>query len=224
MAKLDLTVDRLAAVPLFSGLTGEALEELARARVVRKFPRSATIINDGDATNAIYIINKGKVKVCKTSETGKEVVIAVLDEGEHFGEMSLIDEKPRSASIVTKEACEITIINKGDFDRILLASPQLAMSVMKGLCERLRAADRSIESLALMDVYGRIARVLLDMAQDDGNDKLSIDEPLTHKDIAQMVGSSREMVSRIFKDLVSGGYITVEQKRITINTTLPSAW
>jgi len=224
MTKLDATLDRLGSVPLFSGLTREELAALAQTRVVRKYPRNATIINDGDTTNAIYIIDKGKVKVCKTSESGKEVVIAVLDKGQHFGEMSLIDDKPRSASIVTKEPCEFTIINKSDFDRILMANPQLAMTVMHGLCDRLRAADRSIESLALMDVYGRIARVLLDMAEEDESGELSIDEPLTHKDIAQMVGSSREMVSRIFKDLVSGGYITVEQKRITINAALPSGW
>ncbi len=224
MAKIDATLEMLGAVPLFSGLEQDELEALAQARVVRKFPRNATIINDGDTTNAVYIINKGKVKVCKTSEAGKEVVIAVLDEGEHFGEMSLIDDKPRSASIVTKDACEFTVINKADFDRILIANPSLAMTVMRGLCERLRAADRSIESLALMDVYGRIARVLLDMAEENDDGELTIDEPLTHKDIAQMVGSSREMVSRIFKDLVSGGYISVEQKRITIKTALPSGW
>ncbi|MDH3450905.1 MAG: Crp/Fnr family transcriptional regulator [Gammaproteobacteria bacterium] len=224
MTKLDATLDILGAVPLFSGLTRDELEALAQTRVVRKYPRNATIINDGDTTNAIYIINRGKVKVCKTSESGKEVVIAVLDEGEHFGEMSLIDDKPRSASIVTKESCEFTIINKADFDRILMGNPKLAMSVMKGLCERLRAADRSIESLALMDVYGRIARVLLDMAEENEQGEMTINEPLTHKDIAQMVGSSREMVSRIFKDLVSGGYIAVEQKRITIKNALPSGW
>ena len=214
----------LAAIPLFSALGETELRELAKVQVTRKYPRYATILNDGDTTNAIYLITKGKVKVCKTSEAGKEVVIAVLSEGDHFGEMSLIDDKPRSASIVTKEACEFAVINKSDFERMLLANPQLGLSMMRGFCERLRAADRSIESLALMDVYGRIARILLDMAVEDEDGHLVVNEALTHKDIAQMVGSSREMVSRIFKDLVMGGYITNEQKQIRINTTLPAAW
>ena len=116
-----------------------------------------------------YIINKGKVKVCIANEQGREVVIAQLDEGEHFGEMSLIDEKPRSASIITRTACEISLIQKDEFQRMLASNPELSLTVMRGLSERLRLADRKIETLALMDVYGRIARALLDLAVDLGD-------------------------------------------------------
>ena len=220
---MDVASQVLKTVPLFAELADEDLALLAETKVNRQFPRNATIINDGDTTNAIYLILKGRVKVCKTNEEGREVVLSILDEGEHFGEMSLLDDKPRSASIVTKEPCEFMVIRKEDFQRVLIANPQLALRVMQGFCERLRAADRNIESLALLDVYGRIARVLLDMAETEG-DNLVIKENLTHKDIAQMVGSSREMVSRIFKDLEKGGYISKSRSGITINTNLPHHW
>lgn len=223
MYPYETIIAALESVPLFSELQKPELQILAKAQVSRQNPRNSTVIHDGDISTAIYIINKGRVKVCKTNEAGKEVVLAVLNVGEHFGEISLIDDKPRSASIVCKEACEFSVIDKSSFERVLVANPQLAISVMKGLCSRLRAADRSIESLALMDVYGRIARTLLDMAEED-NGKLVIAENLTHKEIAQMVGSSREMVSRILKDLSVGGYITFEPNKITINTSLPTGW
>ena len=214
----------LKNVPLFSALSEEELDLLAQARQIRSYPANATVINDGDTTNALYIINKGKVKVCIANEQGREVVIAQLDEGEHFGEMSLIDEKPRSASIITRTACEISLIQKDEFQRMLASNPELSLTVMRGLSERLRLADRKIETLALMDVYGRIARALLDLAVDLGDGRLVIEEKLTQSDLASMVGSSREMVNRILKDLTTGGYITREDKRIYINTKLPPGW
>ncbi|MEM7292279.1 MAG: cyclic nucleotide-binding domain-containing protein [Pseudomonadota bacterium] len=214
----------LRTVPLFSSLTEEELTMMAQARQIRTYPANATIINDGDTTNALYIINKGKVKVCISNEQGREVVIAQLAEGEHFGEMSLIDEKPRSASIITRSACEISLIQKDDFHRMLASNPELSLAVMRGLSERLRKADRKIETLALMDVYGRIARALLDMAVECGDGRMVIEEKLTQSDLASMVGSSREMVNRILKGLTTGGYITRQEKQIYINTKLPPGW
>lgn len=213
----------LTTVPLFHGLEQAHLDELMAKRQVRKFPRQATVINEGDATDALYLVNSGRVKVVRTQENGKEVVMAVLGPGDHFGEMSLIDNEPRSASVVTKEASEFTILRRLDFEAVLLKNPQLTINIMRGLSSRLRDADQNIESLALMDVYGRIARLLLQLGKEEG-DKVVIREELTHQDIASMVGSSREMVSRILKDLSRGGYITVEKKIITVNTKLPAAW
>jgi len=151
-------------VPLFSSLSEVELALLTQVRQIRNYPANATIINDGDPANALYIINKGKVKVCISNEQGREVVIAQLADGEYFGEMSLVDDKPRSATIITRTACEISLIQKVQFQRMMVSNPDLGLAVMRGLSERLRQADRKIETLALMDVYGRIARALLDMA------------------------------------------------------------
>lgn len=217
------TTEILKNIPLFAHLDEEQRELLASARTTRRYPKSVIVLHEGDQSNALYFVNSGQVKVSKINEDGKEVVICILAEGDHFGEMSLIDDQPRSASIITKTSCEFTLIRKQDFEQMLADNPQLTLAVMRSLCQRLRAADRSIESLALMDVYGRIARLLLDSAVEHG-DKLMVPGKLTHKEIAQMVGSSREMVSRIFKDLTDGGYISKDPEGILINSTLPARW
>ncbi len=218
-----ITKARLRDIPLFSPLDDAELEALIEVIFTRSYAKNSVIINEGDETDALYIITEGKVKITKTHDDGREIVIAVLTEDDYFGEMSLIDEQPRSANVVTKTPVQLSIVKKEDFQAILLKKPELALHIMKGLSQRLRAADSMIESLALMDVYGRIARLLLDLAE-SVDDKLMVSEPLTHQDIANMVGSSREMVSRIMKDLANGGYISVKQKRISITNRLPAAW
>lgn len=215
--------NELSRVQLFAGLTDEELATLTEAKQVRRYPKNTTIINEGDTTDALYLISSGKVKVVRTLDGGKEVVISVLGPGDYFGEMSLIDHEPRSASVVTREDSEIIMLYREMFTRLLLANPQLAVNIMKGLCQRLRDADQRIESLALMDVYGRIAGLLIQMSEEQDGLQVIRDE-LTHQDIASMVGASREMVSRILKDLTRGGYITIEKKIITINTKLPASW
>ena len=217
------TSDLLKTIPLFADLDEQDLETLANAKMTRRFQRNAIVLHEGDQSNALYIIDSGQVKVSRINEEGKEVVLCILAEGDHFGEMSLIDDQPRSASVITKTSCEFSLIRKQDFEKLLLQKPELALAMMRSLCYRLRLADRSIESLALMDVYGRIARLLLDSATEQG-DKLVVPGKLTHKEIAQMVGSSREMVSRIFKDLTDGGYISKDNDGISINSTLPARW
>lgn len=215
--------ERLKSIPLFADLSDKERELLATTQMSRKFQKNVIVLHEGDQSNALYIVDSGQVKVSKINEEGKEVVLSILGAGDHFGEMSLIDDEPRSASIITKTTCEFTLIRKQDFEQVLDANPQLALAMMRCLCQRLRAADRSIESLALMDVYGRIARLLLDSAVEQDGRQI-VQGKLTHKDIAQMVGSSREMVSRIFKDLTDGGYISKLPDGIAINTTLPARW
>lgn len=217
------TSDLLKTIPLFADLDEQDLETLANAKMTRRFQRNAIVLHEGDQSNALYIIDSGQVKVSRINEEGKEVVLCILSEGDHFGEMSLIDDQPRSASVITKTSCEFSLIRKQDFEKLLLQKPELALAMMRSLCYRLRLADRSIESLALMDVYGRIARLLLDSASEQDG-KLVVPGKLTHKEIAQMVGSSREMVSRIFKDLTDGGYISKDSDGISINSTLPARW
>jgi CRP/FNR family cyclic AMP-dependent transcriptional regulator len=148
----------------------------------------------------------GRAKVQRSDTEGKEVILAVLGPGECFGEMSLIDDAPRSASVITIESCDFMSINKESFKAILLSSPEICMRIMKGLVKRLREADKKIETLALLDVYGRVARVLLDFSEQVGSDRV-VRNKLPRQEIAKMIGASREMVSRVMKGLEVEGYI-----------------
>lgn len=209
-------------IPLFSGLSSAELEEITAITAKRSFPKNNVIINEGDETDSLYLILSGKVKVVLSDEDGKEVTISILEPNDYFGELALIDDEPRSARVVTMEQCQFSVINQSDFTRVLDNNPGLVRNLLKGLTKRLREANKNIESLALMDVYGRVARTLLQFAKPEENGTKVIHEKLTQKDIASMVGASREMVSRIFKDLTTGGYITIESGIITINEKLPT--
>lgn len=211
----------LQNVPLFASLSSAERRTLARAVAIRSYPKNSVILNEGERSDSIYVIDSGKVKVLMRDEEGKEVILSILKEGDYFGELALIDELPRSASVVAMESSEMTVLSKADFLQCVANNPGIAMTVMRGLAQRLREADIKIESLALMDVYGRVARTLLQLAEPE-NGRLVIKEKLSQREIANMIGASREMVSRILKDLAHDGYILIEGKRIVLNEKLPS--
>lgn len=213
----------LRQVPLFSCLSDEELATLQARLVRRTFPKNTVVISEGDDSSSLYLIEKGRVWVTREHDSGREVVLASLGKGEFFGEMAIIEGSPRSANVVTRESTQVAIVRRPDFQELLAKNPSLAVNLMRGLCSRLRNASTNIESLALLDVYGRVARLLIDLSQPVDGIHV-IEEPLTHKEIANMVGSSREMVSRIMKDLTSGGYISVNKRRICINRNLPQGW
>ncbi len=213
----------LENIPLFSALGAEDLEAIAKQAVTKTFPKGNIVINEGDRTDSLYVILSGKVKVFLTDENHKEVIVDIQRSGDYFGELALLDEAPRSASVMTMEPCTFLVVSKSAFDRYLTHNPQVALNVMKGLAERLRATTENVRSLALLDVYGRIARTLLQLAHREGEENV-IDEKLTHQDLANMVGASREMVSRIMADLAKGGYIKVEGKSIIVKEKLPPGW
>jgi CRP/FNR family cyclic AMP-dependent transcriptional regulator len=173
----------------------------------------------GDATDSLYIVLSGRLKVMMSDSDGKEVILTLLGPGEFFGEMGLIDDEPRSASVVAIEACELLSIAKRDFKKCLSDSFEMTMQVMRSLVRRLREADRKIGSLALLDVYGRVARLLLDMAENVNGEKI-VTKRLPKQDIAKMIGASREMVSRVMKDLQTGGYIEVRGSTIVLRDTI----
>jgi len=190
--------------------------------VTRSFPRNAVVLNEGDRTDSLYIILEGRVKAYVADADGKEAVLSTQGPGEYFGEM-VLDEGPRSASIMTLEPSRLLVVPKSDFKDFLARNPAFAARVIEKLIHRVRTLTENVKSLALMDVYGRIARLLLDLAEDrDG--KLVITERLTQKDIASRVGASREMVSLILKDLTAGGYIRNEGRALVIERTPPSRW
>ena len=213
----------LHQIPIFSCLEDDELDRLGQVAVRKKFPRNTVLLSEGDITDSLYVIISGKVKTIINDENGREIILSISGPGEYFGEMALIDGEPRSATIVTREPCQMFVFSKEDLKGILRSNPDMIFTLLKGLVKRLRETDKKIESLALMDVYGRIAQLLMQMAVPQ-DDVLVIDEPLTHQEIANMVGASREMVSRILNELSRGDYISVDKKIITILRKLPYSW
>ena len=209
----------LKAVPLFASFPEDQLRVLSTMVTRRSAPRSTTIMAGGDATDSLYIVLSGRLKVMMSDAEGKEVILTILGPGEFFGEMGLIDDEPRSASVVTIEPCELLSIAKRDFKKCLADNFEMAMAVMRSLVRRLREADRKIGSLALLDVYGRVARLLLDMAENVNGEKI-VTKRLPKQDIAKMIGASREMVSRVMKDLQMGGYIEMRGSNIVLHDTI----
>lgn len=216
----DLIVSTTALkFPAFSDLQEDALQTLFANTAVRTFPKNTVIINEGDRTNSVYLIRSGRVKVFLVSEDGKKVDINVLESGDFFGEM-VLDEGPRSASVVTMVPSQLSVIPQSVFREFVTRNPDFAMRVILKLILRTRGLLKNVKSLALLDVYGRVARILLEQAMLE-NDNLVIKEKLSAQDIAYRIGASRESVSRILKDLTQGGFIQKDGTRVTIAKTLP---
>jgi CRP/FNR family transcriptional regulator, cyclic AMP receptor protein len=153
--------------------------------------------------------------VTNTDEEGREIILAWLGPGEFFGEMGLIDGSPRSANVVAAEACELLILGKDAFQRCLQDNFQVAQKLMQILVRRLREADRNIESLALLDVYGRVARLLLELSEQEEGRRI-VKKKISKQDMARMIGASREMVSKVMRDLELSGYIVYEGSLVVI--------
>lgn len=227
----NLTLSRQNGAPLKTprsplspsfGLDAAQISAITAGTAGRAFPKNAVILNEGDAADSVYVIVSGAVKFFVSDESGKELVLGHAGAGEYFGEVGL-DGGARSVSVMTLEPTRITVIPHSDFKAFLRTNPDFALHIIRKLAARIRALTENVRSLALLDVYGRVARILLDLAVErDG--RWVVAEKLTHQDLANRVGASREMISRILKDLVAGGYITVDRKIITINRQLPPRW
>jgi len=212
----------LSAADPLAPLAPVVVREIASTGVVRTFPKNTMLIHEGDQGDSLYIVLSGKVKVYASNEQGKEVVIDFHGPGEYVGEMSL-DGAPRSASVITCEPTTCAIVNRAQFRDFILAHPDFALHLIERLIQRTRNATANIKSLALSDVYGRLVRLLTSLAHDVGG-RMVVPERLTQQDIAERVGASRDMISRLMKDLVAGGYLAVEDRTITILKKLPPAW
>ena len=210
-------------LPIFPELGPDDLSFVADYGVRRNYPKNTILVSEGDPSDLFYIIVNGKVKVFVSDDKGKEVLLNIQGSGEYFGELALIDEAPRSASVMTLESCQMAVVSRAGFERCLEEHPGFAMGLIRSLVKRVRSLTEQVKGLALLDVYGRVANTLLHMATQK-EDKLVVEQRLTHQDIANMVGASREMVSRIMKDLSTGGYIRIEDKRIVIPGKFPASW
>ena len=204
------SLDLIRRVPLFSMLTESQAIAVADAVVKRRFKRGEVIVEQGKKSNALFILLNGRARVLTADSRGREVILATLQPGDHIGEMSLIDTQPHSATVRAEIQTDVLMLGRLEFARCLPENTSMAYAVMRGLVQRLRHADRKIESLALMDVYGRVARALLEFATETGDGEMLIREKISRQDIAKMVGASREMVSRVMKDLEERGFIQTQ--------------
>ena len=211
---LSHTADFLASVPLFRGVDREELAKFGELVRERAYPKGSVILFQDDPGDSLYILRTGRVKVVLIGEDGREVILGVLESGSHFGELALIDDQPRSAHVIAMEDAQLLILRREDFRRRVEANSSVAWALLTELSRRLRKADDKIGGLVLLDVPGRIARLLLDLSQEGGSDVIS--KVLTHQTIAQMIGASRETVSRSMKDFQEAGMIRVERRRIAV--------
>lgn len=207
----------LKQIPLFSGLTDNEIRKIESVSCEKSFLKDTVIINEGDETNSLYIILKGRANALSMDQSGRQIILNVFRPGDYFGEMSFIDAEPRSAAVITKEKSKFVVIKREAFQKIITENPELMLNMMKGLVWKIRVATKQIEDLAFKDVYGRIARLLTELKNKEG----VVTEKLTNTEIAFRVGASREMVSRIISELKNGGYIHKNRGLIQIKRSLP---
>lgn len=217
------SLELIRRVPLFAMLTEAQATSVADAVIKRRFKRGETIVEHGKKSNALFLLLNGRARVVTADNRGREVILATLHPGDYIGEMSLIDDEPHSATVRAEVQTDVLMLGRVEFARCLPENSSMAYAVMRGLVQRLRHADRKIESLALMDVYGRVARALLEFATETVDGQRLIRERISRQDIAKMVGASREMVSRVMKDLEERGFIeTLDNGSLLVKDTLIS--
>lgn len=216
-----VTVATLRTFAMFNGLPENELQAIARLAMMRRVARNSSIVRAGEHTDFVYLVLAGSLKVLVTDEEGREVIFGMLGPGELFGEMAVLDDHPRSATVIAVSASQLVVIGKGDFKRLLQERFELSQYIIRNLTQRLRKADRKIETLALMDVYGRVARLLLDMAENVNGEQV-VTRKITKVDIAKMIGATREMVSRVMNDLRREGLIEPGAHGIVLHERLPA--
>jgi CRP/FNR family cyclic AMP-dependent transcriptional regulator len=216
----DEVQDRvLSRVPLFAELPPERIHELAQSVRRRTYHRGETIFHKGDPGNGLYMIGAGQVKIVLPSEMGEEAMLAVLEAGEFFGELALFDGLPRSATVVAVQNAEVLVLHRDDFMSFVGRNPEVVSALFAALSRRLRDADEMIEDAIFLDVPGRLAKRLLDLADKHGRaeDKgVAIDLKLTQQDLAAMVGATRESVNKHLGWMRDHGLIQLDRQRIVI--------
>ncbi|MCK6394878.1 Crp/Fnr family transcriptional regulator [Zoogloea sp.] len=213
----------LDRVDLFDGLSDEQAEVLRGRSRIRSFAPNTIVVNEGDDGSSLFVVQSGSLKVFLTDNIGREVTLSLLDPGDYFGELALLDDAPRSASVIALTRSEVLQIPRTAFLALIEAYPACMQIVLRNLVGRIRTLTESVRALALVDVFGRISRLFDSLAvEEDG--VAVIDRRLTQQDLANMVGASREMVNRILRDMVSGGYVEIEPQRIILRKKLPEHW
>lgn len=205
-------LDLVRRVPLFSDLNPLQASMVADSVIKHRFKRGEALVSQGEKSGYLAIILSGRARVLATDSKGREVILAHLEAGAYVGEMSLIDDQPHSASVVAETQTDALILGREAFMRCLADSVPMAQTIMKGLVKRLRNADEKIETLALLDVYGRVARALMELGKEANEDGTFITQSrVSRQDVAKMIGASREMVSRVMKDFEERGIISRQE-------------
>jgi CRP/FNR family cyclic AMP-dependent transcriptional regulator len=206
----------------FSHLDEHALRGLAPGGGVRAYAKNVVIVSEGDTTDSLYVVLSGRVKAFVSDENGREAVVNTIGVGDYFGEL-VLDGGPRSASIMSLEPCRLYVIPQADVERLLGANPAFARDLLRKLIGKVRSLTGRVADLALKDVYARLVKFIEENAVEAAGRRV-VPERLTQNDIAARIGGSREMVSRILKDLAGGGYVAIESKQIVVLRNLPSHW
>ena len=214
----------LRSVDIFSGLTDQQLDTLLRGSRHRSYAKGSIIVTEGDHAHALFIVKAGALKAYLSDDDGKEIILSTLGSNDYFGELALIDDEPRSATVAALERSELLQVPKEAFQELLLHDPLAMQAIVRNLAAKVRQLTDNVRTLALVDVFGRIAHLLNTLGVADAQGRLEIRPKLTQQEIASRVGSSREMVSRIFKDLAIGQYIAIEQDCIRVCKPLPMKW
>ncbi|MET1081698.1 MAG: Crp/Fnr family transcriptional regulator [Burkholderiales bacterium] len=210
------------SLPRFEGLGEKELRALLERAAQRTVPRNTILVAEGDETDAVFFVLAGRVKIFLSDAGGKEVVINIQGPGEYFGEMSL-EPGGRSASVMTLEPSRLAVVKMPDFRSFLLGHPEFQQELVRKLIRRVRGLTGHVRDLALLDVYGRVVRTLESLACEHEG-RMIVPQIMSQQAIANLVGASREMVSRILKDLRVGGYIGLEERRIVMLRKPPPAW
>jgi CRP/FNR family transcriptional regulator/CRP/FNR family cyclic AMP-dependent transcriptional regulator len=209
----------LRRVPLFDCLGDGELEALAELTITRTFDKGQLIILADEPGDTLFIVRRGQVKVSLTHASGKEFILSLLGEGEFFGELAILDERPRSASVVAMEETDLIMLTRPDFLQLVGRVPAIAVALLEELAARLRRTDEQVGGLALLDVHNRVARIILRLAADRGEETdegIRIKQRLTHQQLANMAGTTRETVTRVLKQLERDGYITTRDRQIVV--------
>ncbi len=207
----------------FRDFPADVLDKLQSASTLRNYKKNTVIINLGDDSQAAYLIVDGSAYAYTDDENGNEYIVNSFGPGDCFGELGLLDGKPRTAHVVTTTPCECLVIPKADFQRCIFATPEAASATIRSLTGRIRTMTDDVSCLAMLDVYGRIARLIKNSSQETTDGK-RVTSRMTHQEIANRIGSSREMVSKIVKDLIVGGYIATDKQKIYLLKDLPERW
>ncbi|MBM3329532.1 MAG: Crp/Fnr family transcriptional regulator [Calditrichaeota bacterium] len=200
----------LRTFPLFSDLTAAELELVAKSMVLRKFRKNNLIIFEDDVGNSLFVIKSGRVKISRTAPDGSEAILAILGQGDFFGELAVIDGLGRSASVTSIDDVDLLMLRRSDFMELLERIPKVAISLLKELAGRIRKSDSHIRSLSLLDAKGRVASTLIRLAEDIGSMRdghVTIEELPLQRDLASIAGTSRETISRVISRFEDEGHL-----------------
>jgi CRP/FNR family transcriptional regulator, cyclic AMP receptor protein len=213
-------VNFLRNVPIFNELSDQELEKIAALGVRKKYKKGSIILLEEETGAALFVIITGKVKIVRMDDDGREVILSILGESDFFGEMAILDGLTRSASVVATSKSELFMIHRRDFIKLMNDYPMVAIALLRELTGRLRKADTQIKSLSLKDAAGRVANVVLQLADEVGmfrKGRVEIDELPLQQDLANMAGTSRETISRMIHKFIKKGYLQLQGNKLIIN-------